>query len=115
MHDYLVYDIEIAKGILGRGETKENDIEYCGGWEDHKGMGVGSVCAYDSRSNRYRIFCEDNFNVLRDVMAQPDTIKVGFNNIPLPKARAGTVPTRRRISSASAMAHCLIITSTTCG
>ena len=56
----IVYDIEIAKAIQGRGEQRVDGIEYCKGWRDFKGMGIACICAYDYHTMAYRVFMEDN-------------------------------------------------------
>lgn len=61
MSNALVYDIEIEKGILGRGEQPHDGIEYCAGWHDHANMGISVIGAYDYKADRYRVFMRDNF------------------------------------------------------
>ena len=39
----LIYDIEIVKAILKRGETSQEGIEYCGGFDDHVNAGVSVI------------------------------------------------------------------------
>jgi len=56
----VVYDLEIVKGILSKGETAVEGIEYCAGWNDHANMGISVLGAYDYMEDRYRVFCEDN-------------------------------------------------------
>ncbi|WP_175992395.1 ribonuclease H-like domain-containing protein [Burkholderia vietnamiensis] len=56
----LIYDLEIAKAILGRGEDRVDGIQYCDGWHDHAGMGISVIGAYDYAESRYRVFCADN-------------------------------------------------------
>lgn len=75
----LVYDIEIIKGILGKGEQPLPDIEYCDGWKDHKNMGISVVGVYDYVEDRYRVFLEDNFPALQALINERKVI-VGFNN-----------------------------------
>ncbi len=77
---YVVYDIEIIKGILGRKETKVPGIEYCKGWNDHENMGVSVIGAYDSVEDRYRVFCEDNFDDFFDLCEERDVL-VTFNGV----------------------------------
>lgn len=76
----LIYDIEIKKAILGKGEKPIEGIEYCTGWNDHEAMGVSTVCCYDYEEDRYRVFCEDNLREFALLVERHDTI-VGFNNI----------------------------------
>ena len=81
MKSYLIYDLEIEKAILGKGERRLEDIEYCSGWNDHKGMGISCLCAYDSVEDRYRIFCKDNMNEFYLMMYMNDRLFVTFNGV----------------------------------
>ena len=76
----IIYDIEIKKAILGRHEPVKLGIEYCEGWGDHAGMGVSTVCCYDYKDDRYRVFCDDNIDEFFVLVDQHDII-VGYNNI----------------------------------
>lgn len=76
----LIYDIEIAKAILGRGETRVEGIQYCDGWKDHAGMGISVIGAYDYAESRYRVFCADNFAEFLDLCAKRAPL-VSFNGI----------------------------------
>jgi len=76
----LVYDLEIVNAILGRGEVKKEGVNYCGGWDDHAGMGVSVIGAWDSGEDRYRVFCADNCDEFGDLAAQCDLL-VGHNSI----------------------------------
>ena len=76
----LVYDLEIVKGICGRGEQKIEGIEYCHGWNDHANMGVSVIGAYDYVEERYRTFCADNFVEFFELCAQRDTL-ISFNGV----------------------------------
>ncbi len=55
----LIYDVEIAKAVQGKGETRIDGVQYCKGWTDYAGMGVACVCAYDVNEARYRVFMQD--------------------------------------------------------
>lgn len=78
--NYLIYDIEIKKAILGRNEIALDGIEYCAGWHDHENMGISCICAYESWTGRYRVFMDDNKVELVNAVNNADVI-VGFNNI----------------------------------
>lgn len=81
---YLVYDLEIVNGIPPRDGKCEADITYCAGWDDHANMGISVICAYDSESDRYRVFCEDNFTAFLDLcgdVAGDEGRLVSFNGI----------------------------------
>lgn len=75
----IVYDIEIAKAIHGRGEKKIKGIEYCGGWQDYENMGVACLCAYDYDEDRYRVFMQDNITQFLELAMDSDVV-VGFNS-----------------------------------
>ena len=75
----LVYDIEIVKAILKSGETRQEDIEYCGGFGDHVNAGVSVICAYDWEIGRYRVFTAENFSEF-EAMAQHRDL-AGFNSM----------------------------------
>jgi len=75
----LIYDIEIRNAIPDRNGVAAPGVQYCEGWEDHKGMGIAVVGCYDYANDRYRIFCEDNLDELQRLIKGHDVI-VGFNN-----------------------------------
>jgi len=77
---FLVYDLEIVKGIIKKGEEKLEDIEYCKGWHDHEGMGVSVIGAYDSVQDTFRVFCADNFGEFEDLMNDRGVL-VSFNGV----------------------------------
>lgn len=76
----LIYDIEIKKAILGRGEIRLTNVEYCNGWTDHAGMGISVIGAYDYSEDRYRVFCEDNFNEFVELASRRQVL-VTFNGL----------------------------------
>lgn len=76
----LVYDIEIVKAIQMRGERRDTDIDYCKGWDDKANMGVSCIGVYDYPTDQYRVFCADNLDDFRALIAQRNVF-VGFNNI----------------------------------
>ena len=75
----VVYDCEIKYGIVGRGEKKKNGIIYCKGWTDFVGMGISCICAYDYETDRYRVFCDDNYDKFQDLIHKRSVI-IGYNN-----------------------------------
>lgn len=88
----LVYDIEIKKAILGRGEEPQEGTNYCEGWNDHENMGVSTVCCYDYREDRYRVFCGDNLEEFSALVDAHDII-VSFNGLKFDnKVLAYTLP-----------------------
>ncbi len=75
----IIYDIEIKKAILMKGEVAKSGIEYCDGFHDHKSMGISVINAYEWETGRYRCFMDDNMHLVPKVMEEHDII-VGFNN-----------------------------------
>lgn len=76
----LVFDLEIKKAILSRGESPEDGILYCEGWHDHKSMGISVLGAFDFASNRTRVFCDDNrYEMMKDYFGQ-GYLFAGFNS-----------------------------------
>jgi len=76
--DCVVYDIEIARCIPDRNSTREADLEYCSGWEDHANMGIAVLCAFDTRAKLPRIFLEDNLESFGSLIE--NRVVAGFNN-----------------------------------
>lgn len=77
----IIYDIEIKKAIAGRNDQRQAGVEYCEGWNDHAGMGVSCIGAYDYAQDRYRMFLADNMPEFTELCASADVIG-GFNSIP---------------------------------
>lgn len=75
----LVFDSEIKKAILGRGEEQIPGIDYCKGWKDFVGMGISVIGVYDFVENKYRVFLEDNLNELQELIEKREFC-IGFNN-----------------------------------
>lgn len=73
----IVYDLEILRCIPGQGDMIPG-IEYCGGWHDHKSMGISVLAAYDYQEKATRVFCADN---LQDfiTLANQRKYRVSFN------------------------------------
>lgn len=77
----LIYDCEIIKAIPPNGnEPLQDGIEYCSGWGDHANMGVSVIGAFDYDTDRYRVFCADNFHEFASLLSRSH-LAVGFNNI----------------------------------
>jgi hypothetical protein len=91
----LIYDCEIKKAILSKTESPIEGIEYCEGWRDFEGMGISCIGAYDYHTDRYRVFCEDNFPEFQALVDSHEVI-IGFNSIgfdnPLCAANGIVVP-----------------------
>ncbi len=76
----VIYDLEIKKAILGRGEKPIPGIEYCGGWTDYKGMGVSVLEAYNTVDQMYYTFLDDNIKGFQELIDKADCV-AGYNNI----------------------------------
>ena len=76
----LVYDIEIVKAIRSRDEAPIEGIEYCGGWNDHAGMGISVVGVHDLLTGRDRVFCSDNLSEFFELCANR-ALLISFNGI----------------------------------
>ena len=76
----LIYDVEIAKAVQGKGETRLDGVQYCKGWTDYAGMGVACVCAFDVNEARYRVFMQDNLLAFGELARSHDWV-LGFNSI----------------------------------
>lgn len=77
----ILYDCEIARCIPPQWNEGERDpeLEYCGGWDDFKGMGISVIAVYDLWQDCYRIFLEDNFNEFQKLVDARHGI-IGFNS-----------------------------------
>ncbi len=67
----VVYDLEIKKPIN----------ECSKGWNSHDEMGISVGCAFDYRSNMFRVFMDDNLSELVDRLNEEGTLVVAFNHI----------------------------------
>jgi hypothetical protein len=76
----IIYDTEIKKAILKKGETPVDGIEYCEGWGDYSGMGIACVCAFDTETQRAHVFMEDNLAEFQSLVDSTDCA-VSFNGI----------------------------------
>jgi len=75
-----VFDIEIIKAIPDRNQENDPTIKYCGGWQDHAGMGISVIGAYSYADDRYRVFLKDNFGLFEDLLHESDIV-VSFNGL----------------------------------
>jgi len=75
----FAYDLEIISAIPARDEVREPDLHYCEGWDDHAGMGISVVTAYDFVDRAYRIYLQDNLDELRTTINSRGVI-IGFNS-----------------------------------
>lgn len=74
----LVFDIETARPIQAKGEERLPGIEYAGGWDDHKGMGISVIACYDARSKQMRVFDETTLSVFKRLVDAAPRI-CGYN------------------------------------
>lgn len=76
----IIYDIEIVKAIPDRKKPNIEGIEYCEGWNDHASMGISVIGCYHVLTDRYRVFCQDNFEDFAELVRTRDVL-VSFNGI----------------------------------
>jgi hypothetical protein len=80
MSNALIYDIEIVNAIPGKNGERVTGITYCAGWKDHANMGVSVIGAFDYATQRYRVFCKDNFTEFFRLCAERAPL-VTFNGL----------------------------------
>lgn len=71
----------IGKNIVVYDLETKNSPDQCGGWTDYEGLGISVGCAFDYRSNRFRVFMDDNLGELVDRLNEEGTVIVAFNHI----------------------------------
>ena len=76
----LIYDTEIINAVLPKGHEPDPDVKYCGGWDDYQGMEISVIVAYMIPENRYRVFFQDNWDKLNDILMHENRFVLGFNN-----------------------------------
>lgn len=74
----IIYDIEIQNLIPDKNKENLPDFKYCGGWDDHFGMGLACAVTYDTARGEFRIFDEFMIDELRKTLTRAETV-VGFN------------------------------------
>lgn len=77
-HNCIVYDIEIARCIPDRGKPNAPDLSYCLGWDDHAGMGIAVLCAFDLLDGMPHVFLADNLDAFATLI--DGRTVAGFNN-----------------------------------
>jgi len=75
----ILYDCEIKNAIEPNIMSRGDVFHYCNGWTDYVGMGISCVCAYDYRTQEYRVFLEDNMDEFSELITKRNFV-VGFNN-----------------------------------
>lgn len=75
----LIYDIEIEKAILGKKDIMKPNIEYCGGFDDFKNMGIACIGVFDMATERTRVFLKDNLDEFQQLVRNADCM-VGYNS-----------------------------------
>lgn len=76
----LIYDCEIKKAILKKGEQPIEGIEYCGGWRDFENMGIAVIGVYDYTTDLYYVFMKKTFPEFQE-MVDNSEIVIGFNSV----------------------------------
>ncbi len=83
----LCYDIEIRTCIpdsWNPGASNEinpvtgEPYKFCDGWDDHKGMGIGVLCAWDFLTNRPLVYSQENVADFGRLIEQRQVV-TGFN------------------------------------
>lgn len=77
--DIVIFDCEIAHGIVTENNPRQDGYRYAEGWDDFAGMGVACVCAYDTKEARTRVFLEDNLHAFLELVEKRDAV-MGFNS-----------------------------------
>ena len=78
----IVYDLEIVKAVPDRKKPNLPGIKYCTGWDDHAGMGISVLCAYDTKDHRFRVFCDDNKEAFLELISKDESLPlVSFNGL----------------------------------
>jgi len=65
----IVFDVEIEKAILGRGEIPIPGIEYCSGWRAFEEMGLACCCTFDTETHLTRVFLKKQLDELQTYLA----------------------------------------------
>lgn len=73
----IVFDCEIERAILGRGEKPIDGIAYCGGWRAFDEMGCAVVCTYECDTHLTQVWLRKQFPELQEYLASDET--AGFN------------------------------------
>lgn len=76
----LIYDLEIKQAVPSPRERRIPDVQYCGGWDDKKGMGISVLCAFSTITGEMDIFMDDNWEDFVNLARQHDII-AGHNHI----------------------------------
>jgi hypothetical protein len=76
----LIYDLEIKKAVLKKGDTPFPGIEYCKGWDDHANMGISVICALETQRMIPHVFI-DRPRDFQTLARGLDIPLIGFNSI----------------------------------
>lgn len=74
----LTFDIEIQNCIQGKGEEKDPQYNYCGGWNDQAGMGISFLGAHRSWDQQIEFFDEKNLHKFPLLIKDADVV-TGYN------------------------------------
>ena len=79
--NYLIYDCETIRPVLDpkRDHFVHPGVEYADSWTDYVKMGIAVICAYESATDRYRVFFQDNFDEFKTLTGRVD-LCIGYNN-----------------------------------
>ena len=74
----LIYDCEIVKCIPYG--SKNQNLQYCAGWNDYSNMGISLIGAWLSWDNSIRIYPQSAFENFQKAVFEADLI-IGFNSL----------------------------------
>lgn len=74
----IIFDIEIKRAILNRGQSPVPGIEYCEGWRDFRGMGIACLCTMELGTGLSQVFFEEDVDLALRYLASQGTC--GWNS-----------------------------------
>jgi hypothetical protein len=74
-----VFDLEIANPILNKGYDPIPGINYCGGWGDHRGMGISVITVCRPDNSETQVFEGTNLYPFCLLLAKAD-LMIGYNS-----------------------------------
>lgn len=74
----LIYDTEIKNGVATEDHPALTGYKYAENWNDFAGMGISTLCAYDTLECRSRVFMTDNLQEFQDLLTKRQYL-VSFN------------------------------------
>lgn len=82
--DYLILDAEIKHGVITDNNPPSPGYVYAKGWNDYVGMGIACVCAFDTGTNRYRVFTETGLDDLQALIDRRTLVTFNGTRFDLP-------------------------------